>query len=160
MIASFINGRARIRNPRFKDPDAAATAAAELKTRPGVLRASANPATGGILLEYNPLEMEPEAAFTILAELDPEGFDDFLTRLANLEAQAASAENQPAPGRNNETAEYATLLLAFLVCSSSAFLRSKGLHVYSGLSLAGLTIQHVLKYRRRIMGILLKDPAD
>ena len=159
MITSFINGRARIRSPRLKDPDAAATAVAALKSRPGLLRASANPATGGLLLEYNPLEMEAETAFTILAELDPEGFDVFLTRLADLEARAATAENRPSPGPNNETAEYVTLLLAFLACSSSGFLRSKGLHVYSGLSLVGLTIQHVLKYRRRIMAILLKDPA-
>ncbi len=50
-----------------------------------------------------------------------------------------------------EAVEYAAMTTAFVICTSSAFLRSKGLHVYSGLTWAGLTLQHMYKYRQRLL---------
>jgi hypothetical protein len=158
MITSFIPGRIRLREARLKDPDFAAAMAAALKTQTGVTKASANPVTGGLLLEYDQDKVDTESVLTALATVDPDGFDEFLKHLADLETRGGSPGFLPAVGANYEIAEYATLFLSFVICASSAFLRSKGLHVYSGLSLAGLTVQHVLKYRKRLQAIFSKAP--
>ncbi len=52
---------------------------------------------------------------------------------------------------NKDAAEYLAMTGAFIVCTGSAALRSKGLHIYSGLTLAGLTVQHLYKYRKRLL---------
>lgn len=53
---------------------------------------------------------------------------------------------------NKEALEYLGMTAAFVLCTSSAFLRSKGLHIYSGISLAGMTLSHIFKYRHRLAG--------
>lgn len=161
MIASFIPGRVRIRNPRFKDPDLASTAVTLLREHPCVTRATANPSTGGLLIEYDPAKLDLEAAQQALEMIDPEAMDWFNTMSQAGSAQCAEAPEggagrQPAPwanlAANREAVEYLGMLTAFVVCTGSAFLRSKGLHIYSGISLAGMTLNHIYKYRKSLLG--------
>ncbi|MDR1044368.1 MAG: hypothetical protein LBP33_04515 [Candidatus Adiutrix sp.] len=170
MINSFIPGRVRIRDARFQDPETCAKVRAFLKSRPWLKKVSANPATGGLLIEYDPKKLNMEEALRDLAAVDPEGAAWIREQTApEAEAGAGGEEieddgdppaGQPLgpAGLSPEAAEYLALSGAFVVCASSAFLRSKGLHVYSGLTLAGLTIQHVYKYRKRLLA-LFRGPA-
>lgn len=161
MIASFIPGRVRIRNPRFKDPDLASTAVTLLREHPCVTRATVNSTTGGLLIEYDPEKLDLEAAQQALEMIDPEALDWFNTmNQAGPERPAEVPEGgggrQPAPwpalAANREALEYLGMLTAFVVCTGSAFLRSKGLHIYSGISLAGMTLSHIYKYRKSLLG--------
>ncbi|WP_353115091.1 HMA2 domain-containing protein [Nitratidesulfovibrio sp.] len=54
MISSFIDGRVRIRCDALRNPEAAAAIEGTLRETPGVLSATANPRTGGLLVEYDP----------------------------------------------------------------------------------------------------------
>jgi hypothetical protein len=159
MIASFIPGRVRIRNPQFKDPDLAATAVTLLREHPCVLKATVNSTTGGLLIEYEPEKMDMEAARQALEMIDPEAMDWFQTmnQAGPNQPDEALATGEvrrlaPALAANREALEYLGMLAAFVVCTGSAFLRSKGLHIYSGISLAGMTLNHIYKYRQSLLG--------
>ncbi|MDR1922564.1 MAG: hypothetical protein LBS31_12620, partial [Candidatus Adiutrix sp.] len=139
MITSFINGRVRLRDERFKDSETSAAAAAAVETCPAVTRVAANPRTGSLLIEYDPARMDMEAARAALLSFCPEG----AARLDDEAGEGSGAAFSKggladflgggcAGGRFNKQAwEYAALLSAFAVCAGSAFLRSKGLHVQS-----------------------------
>lgn len=161
MICSFIPGRVRIRTPRFKDPDLASTAATLLREQPCVRKVTANPETGSLLIEYDPEKLDMEAALKVLEQIDPEGLEWFLAQ--NQVTAEEGCDGLPEDFldevgdcgcfsmSNKEAVEYAAMVGAFVVCTGSAFLRSKGLHLYSGLSLAGLTLNHIYKYRRSLL---------
>lgn len=165
MIVSFIPGRVRIRNPRFKDSDTASTAATLLREHPCVIRVTTNSTTGGLLIEYDPEKLDPPAAQEALELIDPEALDWFNTRNqagpdSARESYVPADENSPTaspsspwPGlaANKEALEYLGMTAAFVLCTGSAFLRSKGLHIYSGISLAGMTLSHIYKYRHRLV---------
>ena len=142
MITSFIPGRIRIRHAALKDPETASSLAAGLNSHPGVNRAIANPVTGGLLIEYDPASVDMESARQALKAIAPEGEDWLEEYVAARSVGAAwSRSFSPRLGQiNKDAAEYLAMIGAFIVCSGSAALRSKGLHVYSGLTLAGLTV--------------------
>lgn len=94
MIVSFIPGRVRIRNPRFKDHDTASTAATLLREHPCVIRVTTNPTTGSLLIEYDPDKLDPAAAQQALGLIDPEALDRFN---AQLQAGPESAMEGDAP---------------------------------------------------------------
>lgn len=150
MICSFIPGRIRLRSPRFKNADSISFVINSLKEQPGICKVENNLNTGSVLIHYNPEKIDQQAALNALALLgeDEPLFDD------NAEIQSGCACAAPRrPRINKEAVEYFSMLSAFIICTSSAFLRSKGLHVYSGLTLAGLTVQHVFKYRKYLQAI-------
>ena len=172
MITSFINGRVRLRDPRFKDEEVCASVEALLKDHPSVISVKANPRTGGVLIEYDPETLSPDEAKQALTAVVPEGaqwLEDYECAMGgcsvavdlggvNLTLPPPSPGFRFGGGRriSPEAAEYLTMTGAFVVCTSSAFLRSKNLHVYSGLTLAGLTIQHIWKFRKRILAYIRK----
>ena len=174
MITSFINGRVRLRDPRFKDEAACATIEETLRSHPCVTSVKANPKTGGVLIEYDPERLDLDQARQALAAIVPEGarwIDDYEAAMGwsqpekqvdggavNINFTLPSPGFRFAGGRrlSPEAAEYLAMTGAFVVCTSSAFLRSKNLHVYSGLTLAGLTVQHIYKFRKRIFSFLRK----
>ena len=154
MITSFIPGRIRIRHAALKDPETASSLAAGLNSHPGVNRAIANPVTGGLLIEYDPASVDMESARQALKAIAPEG-EDWLEEYGTVQPFPIR------PGRSNkDAAEYLAMIGAFIVCSGSAALRSKGLHVYSGLTLAGLTVQHLYKYRKRLLASFKKSQTQ
>jgi|GEM_PF-3926022 len=160
MIASFIPGRVRIRNPRFKDPETASTAAALLREHPCVKEVTAHPTTGGLLIEYDPEKLDMESALQALEQIDPEGLECFRAQekdrggqtedLTDADMLKFAPRLRPISATQKEALEYLAMIGVFVVCTGSAFLRSKGLHVYSGLSLAGMTVSHIYKYRTKL----------
>ena len=60
MIVSFVPGRARLRFKELKDPAAAESAKTRISQAPGVTKVETNPATGSILVEYDPEALPPE----------------------------------------------------------------------------------------------------
>lgn len=152
MIASIIPGRVRIRDARFTDPDLSATATALLREYPGIQRVTANLSTGSLLIEYDPERLDPEAAQQALAQIDPEGAQWLEERSRGGPEQDGPEAAGPLAGIDREAWEYLAMTAAFVICTGSAVLRSKGLHIYSGLSLAGMTIGHMFKYRRQLAG--------
>ena len=173
MITSFINGRVRLRDPRFKDEEVCATVEALLRDHPSVISVKTNPRTGGVLIVYDPDRLSLDEARQTLAAIVPEGgqwLEDYECAMGgcsvavDLGGADITLPPPPAPGFrfrggrriSPEAAEYLTMTGAFVVCTGSAFLRSKNLHVYSGLTLAGLTVQHIWKFRKRILAYLRK----
>lgn len=148
MICSLLPGRVRLRSPRFRDAETVAAVNTLLKDQPGFISLENNLNTGSLLIRFDPDQVDQEAALAALTLLEE---DDDSEEASELYSEAAGA----VPFRlNKDAAEYLGMIGAFVVCLSSGFLRSKGLHVYSGLTLAGLTVQHVVKYRKRLAALL------
>ena len=156
MICSFIPGRIRLRSPRFKDAETVAALTALLKDQPGFISLENNLSTGSLLLRYDPEKVNQEAALAALDLLENEDGQTAPPVDDETACGCTGPELMEKLRRNKDAVEYVSMIGAFIVCTSSAFLRSKGLHVYSGLALAGLTIQHVVKYRRRLAAIFNK----
>ncbi|UQZ88206.1 hypothetical protein C4J81_02850 [Deltaproteobacteria bacterium Smac51] len=176
MITSFIKGRIRLREADFTDPEMADSVAQAVKSFPGVTGVQVNTRTGSLLITYDSEQVDMETAIEAIAAVSPDSAAQ-LTAMLKEEEEAAppadlGAESdlldilpisapdiQPKRGRRGlgglrpEAIEYAGMAAAFVVCTSSAFLRSKGLHVYSGLTLAGMTVQHIYKYRKRLLAM-------
>lgn len=174
MISSFIHGRLRLRHERFKDPQNAAEAEQIVGSYPGVVEAKANTRTGSFLIKYDPQRTNLKDASDLMAAFCPEAAEllrsgppkaaegpDLLSGLKQAlgwsgrrqKAEAGAPPARPLSARrklNQEAMEYLGLTAAFLLCLGAGFLRAKGLHVYSGLTLAGLTAQHIYRHRRRL----------
>lgn len=154
MITSFIPGRVRIRDERFKDQDTATLITGLIKEHPAVSSATANTMTGGILIEYDPEQLDTGEACQALEAIDPEisaWIDDYEEALVASWRPFAGMGGNKCGGPSRNKAELAILTGSFLVCLASGFLRSKNLHIYSGLALAGASVEHVYKHRRRYM---------
>jgi hypothetical protein len=148
----------------LKDPETVSGIAAGLNSHPGVKLVVANPLTGGLLIEYDPARVDMESARQALQAIAPAG-EDWLEEygaarrgsmpLATVEPDISCDGSQscsPRPGRiSKDAAEYLTMTGAFAVCAGSAALRSRGWHIYSGLTLACLTVQHLYKHRKRLL---------
>lgn len=147
MICSFIPGRIRLRSPLFTDEKSVAMVMDLLKNQPGLQNIENNLNTGSLLIFYDPDKLDQEA---VLAALE------LLETAEKTEPLRPNEASCPLPSirLNKEAVEYISMIGAFAICLSSTFLRSKGLHVYSGLALAGLTVQHLIKYRKRLLFIL------
>lgn len=150
MICSFIPGRIRLRSPLFTDEKAVALVMDMLKNQPGLEKIENNLNTGSLLIFYDPDKLDQEAALAALELLETE---------EKTEPISKGRPSLPSIRLNKDAIEYMSMLGAFAVCVSSTFLRSKGLHVYSGLALAGLTVQHLIKYRKRLLSILMNSPG-
>ena len=59
-VVSRLPGRLRVRHPALRRPRACAAALALLTGRDGVIAVEANPATGGLLLRYDPARGAPD----------------------------------------------------------------------------------------------------
>jgi len=172
MITSFIPGRVRIRLASLKDPETAANIEALISSHRGIDKAVANPVTGGLLIEYDPAALALETARQALQAIDPGGADwleEYETASRgghpaetspisldiNLDANERCGCRPPFPlhfrSINKDAMEYLAMTGAFVICTGSAALRAKGWHIYSGLTLAGLTVQHIYKYRKRLL---------
>lgn len=147
MITSFIEGRVRIRHEALKNAEAVQTVLELLQSYPGVLEASANPRTGGILIHYDPKQIGQEDL--LLAEQTLRGF-------LGIEEERESEESEPqgllsglwphlaggcALSRRQENR---LLGLTLALCLGSAFF-SRRLHVWAGGSFALMALGHLLR---------------
>lgn len=84
-VASFVDGRVRLRHPALKKAEQAEQARELLAVLPGMLRVSANSRTGSLLIEYDPAQISCE---------------DLLGLAGQWEAWAAET---PGAGEENES---------------------------------------------------------
>jgi hypothetical protein len=133
MIASFIDGRIRLRDRALKDPANMDLLRGFIGAQRGILDLRANSRTGSLLVYYDPTVLSREALASAAALLEPGLFRAEKARPAK--ALFASKES---------------LLLALVYCAVAAtgFL-SKPAHLAAGTLFTLLTAAHVCRKRGR-----------
>lgn len=169
MICSYIPGRIRLRSPRFREAETVAALMAILKDQPGLTGLENNLNTGSLLIRFDPEKVDQQTALAALNFLEEEDAGEQSRaccgcgacenrggRDAGHQSGPAWDDDQPSLfPQNKEALEYAAMVGAFVICTASGFLRAKGWHIYSGLTLAGLTVQHLVKYRDRLRSLFV-----
>lgn len=144
MISSFIDGRVRIRCDALRNPDAAAAIEGTLRETPGVLSATANPRTGGLLVEYDPDAVTQEQLLEAAKMLDAFAAQEQAVpkkacccrRLTKAEAMRISKRGMLGS-------------LAALVVFAAA--DRKQPHMLAGGLFLAFNAYHLYAYRKRIM---------
>ena len=72
MIASFVEGRVRLRADALKDPEKLQLVESMVKSQDGVLSTTANPRTGSLLVEYDPNLIPKETLLLAAQALEKE----------------------------------------------------------------------------------------
>lgn len=139
MIASFIDGRVRIRHGALKDPATMDMVMRLVKARDGILDLVPNPGTGSLLVTYDPEKISRET----------------LIRAAEiLEQQLGPASGKRSPGRRkggklSPLAETGILAGLYGLTVASGLV-SKRVHVLSALLFTALTGTHVYNRKNRL----------
>ncbi len=134
MIASYFEGRARIRHKALKNADNMENVLALLKFYPGVHDAVPNLATGSLLVTYDPEAIPLEDLQKALQALEE-----------NFGPDASSPRRRFKLTRQQENA---LLNAAFFLTMGSLFLPGgKRIHRYVGGFFAMLALDHYLKRR-------------
>ncbi|MCR6629148.1 MAG: hypothetical protein NVV74_03320 [Magnetospirillum sp.] len=142
-IASRLPGRLRLRHPALRRSPANRHLCDELGGWDGVTSAEGNPATGGVLLRYDPVQVEP-AAMEARVE----------TRLAELfDAPPAKAAAPGGAGldmrRLNRAAKVG--MLTSLTASLLALAVGKRLHAAFGAAHLAFLLVHLAHHRRKML---------
>ena len=160
MICSFIPGRVRFRSSQLKNQEIVSSIITLIKSETGVLQVENNLLTGSLLVHYNPEQISQKTVLEALDLLE-------LAQTENVESKELPRGASPTHSGsliggqlagiklNKQALEYLFMIGALVVCTSSAFLRGRGLHVYSGLTLVGMTVQHLITYRHKLKNIIL-----
>ena len=148
-IASFIDGRVRVRHRALRDAETVEQARASLTAAPGVRAATVNCHTGSLLLEYDP------------QALDREGVLSLLRRVGELPELKADGEGECMPARRcclpkglNRAQALRLVnrgMLATLAASLAFILTGRGRgHVVAGGAFLALNALHLYTYRRKL----------
>jgi hypothetical protein len=143
MIASYIDGRIRLRARALTNPQTLLGLARMIESRPGVRRISTNARTGSLLLEYEPDVLSRAA---------------LLAAVTVLEASCGGEDAEDSPAGQRKTirsartrrAELRLLGLSAGLCASS-LLFSRRLHAGAGLAFLLLAARHTFQYRDRLI---------
>ena len=160
MICSFIPGRVRFRSNQLKNQEIVSSIITIIKSEAGVLQVENNLLTGSLLVYYNPEQISQEtvlAALDLLEATQDENISsDKLIDGVSTPTSLGKRVGYQLSGikLNKQAMEYLVMIGALVVCTSSAFLRGKGLHTYSGLTLVGMTVQHLITYRHKLRNII------
>lgn len=142
MIASFFDGRVRIRRNELKDPAAMELVMGVIRNRDGILELVPNIRTGSLLITYDPEAISREKLFKAAAA---------------LEKQFAAKAPRKKPARGKKTRNYGIgglsplaetgLLGSIYALTLLAGFVSKRAHILGAVALTALTAAHV--YNRR-----------
>lgn len=138
MIASFTEGRVRLRAAALRDPEKLRQVEDTIRSQDGVLHTLANPRTGSLLVEYDP-ERIPRQNLFMAAEL--------------LEKELGLSREKPE--RRKKTVQLITpgtelmLLAGALGFSMLGGVVSKRLHVAAGALFLLAAGRHLYSRRRR-----------
>lgn len=141
MIASFVEGRVRLRAEALKEPEKLQMVENAVKSYNGVFNTQANPRTGSLLVEYDPQVIPRETLY--------------------LATEALGKEFDVQPGEQKGKVAMASLRLIdpktemLLLTGSMGFtllggVVSKQLHVAAGVLFALLCGKHIYNRRRCI----------
>ena len=135
MIASFYDGRVRIRTEALKDPDNMALVENFIKGQDGVIDIAANPTTGSLLVYYDPEKIPRDTLMAAAQALEAQ-----LPQARQAKKKTARKACMPF-SRKTETALLvglygATLAGGFVstrvhIAAASLFTVLAGLHVYN-----------------------------
>jgi hypothetical protein len=133
MIASFYDGRIRIRAEALKNPATLDMVRGLITEHRGVLEATVNPRTGSLLVCYDPQEISRES---------------LLTAAEMLEQQIAShtPKNKDAGRRTPRRAETAVLASLYALTVAGGFVNTR-VHVAAGALFTLLAALHL--YNRK-----------
>ena len=140
MIASFVDGRVRIRREELKNPDTMNLVIDMIRAQDGILELVPNTRTGSLLILYDP-EKISRAALMEAAE--------------TLEKQFGPIRGEAAPKKRvcgkmlTPLAETGLLSGIYGLTLLSCF-ASRRLHVLCGLAFTGLAVMHVYTRRRML----------
>lgn len=139
MIASFMEGRVRLRTDALKDPEKLRMVEDTIKSQNGVLSTLANPRTGSLLVEYDP-ERIPKETLLMAAGM--------------LEKELGLCPEEPRRGKKmlqiiNPGAEL-LLLTGTLGFSMLGGVVNKRLHVAAGVLFLLLCGKHLYSRRRSL----------
>jgi hypothetical protein len=138
MIASFIDGRIRIRDRALTNPQTLLGLARMIESRPGVRRVSTNTRTGSLLLEYEPDVLSRESLLAAMHVLD--------AICGGKNGGTSAGRQNAARGTLTRGAELRLLGLSAGLCASG-LLFSRRLHAGAGLAFLLLAVRHVFQYR-------------
>jgi hypothetical protein len=145
MLTSYIPGRLRVR--LSEPPKDVSIENLDFKSWPGVKNLTANPLTGSFLLEYDPDKLSLHAIVEILKEFDEAAAED-LRRIAEGGSRYPVPEIHHHP--NQATKDFISLSFSLISSLVTGFWGPKKWHAQAGLFLAGLSVAHAWRYRRRI----------
>ena len=130
MIASFFDGRVRLRGKALKDPEFLANIKEMVGSQKGILEMKANPKVGSLLILYDPAIVTRKDLFTA-AEL--------LQREASFRYEGKQASGACLLSRKQENSILAALY-GLTILSGFA---SKRLHIASGVFFSFLALKHL-----------------
>lgn len=140
MIASFIDGRVRLRSEALRDLTAMEMVRAAVSARDGVVSATPNPRTGSLLVLYDPAKISREtlAGAAVLLESQLRAF--------GVPRQGAKRPGRKSAGFLCPKHELSLLGGLFGLTLFSAFF-SKKVHIGVGALMAAMTCKHLLDRR-------------
>ena len=138
MVTSHIDGRIRLRSASLRDPDAARKAEAALTQKSGVRRATANPRTGSMLVEYD------SGALTRDDVVEAAGLP------AKEDAQIAAPKRRRTKAENMRIAKRGMLASGFAMLVFAAADRERA-HILAGGAFLVFNAYHLYTYRRRLL---------
>ncbi|HRJ61479.1 MAG TPA: hypothetical protein PKZ97_13600 [Azospirillaceae bacterium] len=171
-VASRLPGRLRLRGDALRRPRRNQELRAQIAAWEGVTAAEGNPATGGLLLRYDPARLDPaELEARALALIDPPPPAPPQAPPAHVATpphhygahshphrfpvkRPAAAKSGTNPGANpRATARHLTniAMLATMAGSLAALAWGKKLHALIGMAHVGFLALHLLDHRRKLI---------
>lgn len=140
MIVSFFEGRVRIRREELKDPSTMDLVMGFIRSQDGIVDTVPNPATGSLLITYDPEKIPTE---TLLAAAE------------TLEKQLAPAKKKGGRKKSKKGSALSPLAesgLLGVLCGLTVLtgFTNKRAHIIGALLFTGLAAAHVYTRRKRL----------
>lgn len=145
MVASLIEGRARIRDERFREPSTADAARERLLVLRGIASVTVNRRVGSVLVLYDELLTGIEE---IIEALAPFMEQKRSCRRRTEDGRKAAAKKRA--GRRYSRKAVAAGMLVSLLATVTAAAGSTGVHVAAGVLFLGLAAMHVAHHRQAL----------
>ncbi|MDL2266965.1 heavy-metal-associated domain-containing protein [Desulfovibrio sp. OttesenSCG-928-G15] len=149
MIASFFDGRVRLRNRALKEPETMQMVQDVVSKQDGILEMSANLKTGSLLITYDPAKITRESlleAAGFLQDQLAEKSKDLISKKRMQLGLGPVANCYRGMGRKREM----TLLSGLYSATVMGGFLNKRVHVASGVLFTLLTLMHVYTRRNRL----------
>lgn len=144
-IASFIDGRVRLRHHALKDPELAAVVQETAGSLEGVTSVTVNPVTGSLLLFYDPDRLSREQLLGMAGE-----WAALLPQEPERRRGACCGCASALLGRKATRLVDRVLLVTLLASLAGASSGMGGLHRTAGAVFALASLQHALAHRRAL----------
>ncbi len=157
IVASFIQGRVRLRHDLLKDPVLTADFLPMLKAFPGIIKVEHKTLTGSLLIEYDPDILDDDAVTALLAQ-----GEEWIKENSSVQENADTVENTKSlcfPSQNASSGLtraqkrklfYGGMLTSFVSMLVTGGTGNKKAHYLTGTIFAVLTAMHMWRMRKVI----------